>query len=170
MFVSLIHTHTHTHTRFLLLTPISSSLNPRLAFRSAGSQSMQQLTPPYLQPRNEKARKRERKREKISFSVTSPPLSYLRDGDSACFCYSLKTTDKEMLMTIRTCSQKNNRSISGSCSSHAYLCFSLSRKRKRKEREGWWSSSLQETFEMNFYNMICYRLETMGGGYEKQPP
>lgn len=151
-----------------------SSSHPHLFFSkpTSGFQISRLWASAAVNPSLSTAQKWESKREKISFFVTSPPLSSLRgsDGDSACVCNSQKTTDLETLMTIRTCSQKNNRSISGSCSSHAYLCFSLSRRRKRKEREGWWSSSLQETFEMDFYNMICYHLETVGGGFEKQPP
>lgn len=53
--VCLPHSHTYTH---FLLTHISSSLNPRLAFRSAGSERLQQLTSPYLQPRSENVRER----------------------------------------------------------------------------------------------------------------
>jgi len=154
--LSLSLTHTHTVS--------SSSLNLRLAFRSAGSVSTA------VNPSLSTAQKREK--EKISFFVTSLPLSSLTgsDGESACVCNSQKTADPETLMTIRTCAWNNNRSVSGSCSSHAYLCFSLSRGRKRRRRKGDGVLPWNETFLMYFYNTICYRLETVGGGFEKQPP
>lgn len=130
---------THTDTHFLLLTPISSSLNLRLAFRSAGSVCLQQLTPLYLQLRKW-VRDRDRRYSSLWPLFHCPPLPVLME--IAHVCDSQKTTDPETLMTIRTCTWKNKRFVSGSCSSHACLCFSFSRRRRKGDGVLPWNETL----------------------------
>lgn len=133
--LSLTHTHRDTDTQFSSSHPHLFFFKPTSGFQISRLCASAAVNPSYSP--EERESEWETETEKISFFVTSLQLSFLTssDWDSACVCNSQKMADPKALKTIRTCSWKNNRFISGSCSSHTYLCFSFSQRRKTKEKK-----------------------------------